>query len=73
MAGEGAVEASRRKNPRRGMYVLPSLFTAGNVALGYYAMTQSIRGGGGDDGGFDRAALAIALAILLDGLDGRVA
>ncbi len=26
------------------MYVLPSLFTAGNIALGFYAMTQAVQG-----------------------------
>ena len=35
---------TKRRPPRRGMYVLPSLFTAGNIAAGYYAITQSIRG-----------------------------
>jgi CDP-diacylglycerol--serine O-phosphatidyltransferase len=55
------------------MYVLPSLFTAGNIAAGYYAITQSIRGASGDQVSFDHAALAIGFAVLFDGLDGRVA
>jgi CDP-diacylglycerol--serine O-phosphatidyltransferase len=55
------------------MYVLPSAFTAGNIAFGFYSMTQAIQGMGGDDKGFDRAALAIGFAVLFDGLDGRVA
>jgi CDP-diacylglycerol--serine O-phosphatidyltransferase len=59
--------------PRRGMYVLPSMFTAGNIAAGYYAITQSIRGANGDDHAFNHAALAIGFAVLFDGLDGRVA
>jgi CDP-diacylglycerol--serine O-phosphatidyltransferase len=65
----------QRKNPRRGMYVLPSLFTAGNIAAGYYAITQSIHGAamGGDAVSFDHAALAIGFAVVFDGLDGRVA
>ncbi|HEY1744829.1 MAG TPA: CDP-diacylglycerol--serine O-phosphatidyltransferase, partial [Granulicella sp.] len=58
---------------RRGMYVLPSLFTAGNIAAGYYALTESIRGAGGDSRAFDHAALAIGFAVMFDGLDGRVA
>jgi CDP-diacylglycerol---serine O-phosphatidyltransferase len=63
-----------RPPARRGMYVLPSLFTAGNIALGYYAMTQSIRGSAvADSAAFDRAALAIVFAVLCDGLDGRIA
>ncbi len=59
--------------PRRGMYVLPSLFTAGNIAAGFYAITQSIQGSAAEPLFFDRAALAIGFAVLFDGLDGRVA
>lgn len=69
---EARTKMSRRP-PRRGMYVLPSLFTSGNIALGYYAITQSVRGSAADNGPFDRAALAIGFAILFDGLDGRIA
>jgi len=67
----GAME--RKQNPRRGMYVLPSLFTAGNIAAGYYAITQSIRGASGEPYAFDHAALAIGFAVMFDGIDGRVA
>ena len=55
------------------MYVLPSLFTAGNIAAGYYAITQSIQGSAADPRYFDRAALAIGVAALLDGVDGYIA
>jgi CDP-diacylglycerol--serine O-phosphatidyltransferase len=55
------------------MYVLPSLFTAGNIALGYYAITQAIQGTMADPSFFDRAALAIGFAVLFDGVDGQVA
>ncbi|MBS1816226.1 MAG: CDP-diacylglycerol--serine O-phosphatidyltransferase [Acidobacteria bacterium] len=55
------------------MYVLPSLFTAGNIAAGFYAITQSIQGSAGNFAYFDRAAIAIAFAVLFDGLDGRIA
>ncbi len=55
------------------MYVLPSLFTAGNMAAGYYAITQSIQGSVADQGYFDRAALALGIAVLFDGLDGIIA
>jgi len=69
-----AMDAGTTRRPaRRGMFVLPSLFTAGNIAAGYYAITQSIRGANGDDHAFNRAALAIGFAVLFDGLDGRVA
>lgn len=62
-----------RRQPSRGMYVLPSLFTAGNIAAGYYAITQSVQGSIAEPWHFDRAALAIGFAILFDGLDGRIA
>ena len=70
--GDFAPEKGRRR-PSRGMYVLPSLFTAGNIAAGYYAITQSIQGSVADHAYFDRAALAIGAAALLDGVDGYVA
>jgi CDP-diacylglycerol---serine O-phosphatidyltransferase len=72
--GDFAPDEDRRKRrPSRGMYILPSLFTAGNIAAGYYAITQSIQGTVADPSGFDHAALAIGLAALLDGVDGYIA
>jgi len=62
-----------KRRPSRGMYMLPSLFTAGNIGAGYYAITQSIQGTPTDHSYFDHAALAIGLAALLDGVDGYVA
>ena len=73
MASAALDGEKKRKNPRRGMYVLPSLFTAGNIAAGYYAITESIRGASGDPHAFNRASLAIGFAVMFDGLDGRVA
>lgn len=58
---------------RRGMFVLPSLFTAGNIAAGYYAITQSLQGSRLEPRHFDYAALAILFAIPFDALDGRIA
>ena len=55
------------------MYVLPSLFTAGNIAAGYYAIMQSIQGSSAEPAFFDRAALAIGFAVLFDGVDGMIA
>jgi CDP-diacylglycerol--serine O-phosphatidyltransferase len=67
-------ESMTLRPARRGMYVLPSLFTVGSIALGYYIIMQSVRGAMlGDPAAFDRAALAIAFAIVFDGLDGRIA
>jgi len=68
---EEAKAAPRR--PSRGMFVLPSVFTAANIAAGFYAITESVRGAGGDQDAFNRAALAIGFAVLFDGVDGRVA
>jgi CDP-diacylglycerol---serine O-phosphatidyltransferase len=62
-----------KRQPSRGMYILPSVFTAGNIAAGYYAIVQAIQGTVGDPDHFDRAALAIGFAVLFDGVDGRVA
>jgi len=72
MAQTGA-DGRPRRRPSRGMYVLPSLFTAGNIAAGYYAITQSIQGTAGDPAFFDHAALAIGFAVLFDGVDGMIA
>jgi CDP-diacylglycerol--serine O-phosphatidyltransferase len=74
LAGSPADDTkTRRPHPSRGMYVLPSLFTAGNIALGYYAITQSVQGTPADIAYFDHAALAIGFAVLCDGVDGRIA
>src|SRR5580658_9109108 len=67
------IDGKVRRHPSRGMYVLPSLFTAGNMAAGYYAITQSIQGSVADQSYFDRAALALGIAVLFDGLDGIIA
>jgi CDP-diacylglycerol---serine O-phosphatidyltransferase len=58
---------------RRGMYILPSLFTTGNIAAGFYAILQTIHGTAGDYWHLDFAAKAIGFAVLFDGLDGRIA
>jgi CDP-diacylglycerol--serine O-phosphatidyltransferase len=73
MGAREGIAAVKRRNPRRGMYVLPSLFTAGNIAAGYYAIAESIRGAAGDPNAFNRASLAIGFAVIFDGIDGRVA
>lgn len=56
-----------RRRLRRGAYLLPSLFTIGNILLGFYAVVQGTRGEFGD------AALLIFAAVILDGLDGTIA
>src|SRR6266851_2568433 len=58
---------------RKGMYILPSLFTTANMYLGFYAMQQVTQGSLTDYWHFDHAAIAIGFAVLFDGLDGRIA
>jgi CDP-diacylglycerol--serine O-phosphatidyltransferase len=52
---------------RRGIYLLPNLFTTGALFAGFYSIVQAM------NGRFDQAAIAIFVAMVLDGLDGRVA
>ena len=35
---------TRTRSTRKGLYILPSLFTAANIAAGYYAISQAILG-----------------------------
>jgi CDP-diacylglycerol---serine O-phosphatidyltransferase len=62
-----------RRRPRKGLYLLPSMFTAGNMALGFYAIAQAIQGTASDPWHFDQAAKAIGIAIVFDFFDGGVA
>jgi CDP-diacylglycerol--serine O-phosphatidyltransferase len=55
---------------RRGIYLLPSIFTVGNLLCGYYAILAILTGG---DARLDNAARAIGVAIILDSFDGFVA
>lgn len=64
-------DGQRRR--KRGMYLLPSMFTAINIAAGYFAITQSLEGSVLQPHHFDYAALAIGFAIPFDSLDGRIA
>ncbi len=73
LRGRDGEEIGTQRHPSRGMYLLPSLFTAANIALGYYAMTQSVQGSLAEPAYFDRAAMAIGVAALLDGVDGFIA
>ncbi|HXQ27204.1 MAG TPA: CDP-diacylglycerol--serine O-phosphatidyltransferase [Candidatus Acidoferrales bacterium] len=55
---------------RRGVYILPSVFTVANLLCGYYAILATLEGSVTD---LDNAARAIGIAIIFDSLDGRVA
>lgn len=64
----------RRKRPsietslrERGIYLLPNLLTSASLFAGFYAIVQAM------NGRFEHAAVAIFIAMVLDGLDGRVA
>ena len=65
--------ALQRRRRSRGMYILPSMFTAVNIAAGFFAITQSLEGSASQPHHFDYAALAIGFAIPFDALDGRIA
>ena len=52
---------------RRGIYLLPNLFTTGVLFCGFFAIVQAM------NGRFDIAAIAVFVAMVLDGMDGRVA
>jgi CDP-diacylglycerol---serine O-phosphatidyltransferase len=60
----------RNHRLRRGVYILPSLFTVANILCGYYAILACMDGRPID---FDNASRAIGIAIVFDVLDGRVA
>lgn len=52
---------------RRGIYLLPNLFTTSALFAGFYAIIAAI------DGRFEAAAIAVFVAMVLDGVDGRIA
>lgn len=54
-------------NNRKGIYILPSLFTTAGLFFGFYAIIYASRGI------YDQAAVGILIAMIMDGLDGRVA
>ena len=73
----------QRRGLRKGVYLIPSVFTAANIGMGFFAVMESLRGfqlvgGAGADlakagAHFDNAAMAIGWAVLFDMLDGRIA
>jgi CDP-diacylglycerol---serine O-phosphatidyltransferase len=66
--------ANAKARLRRGMYLLPSLFTVGNIAAGFFSITETIKAISGDAAThLDWAAMAILFAIPFDTLDGRIA
>jgi CDP-diacylglycerol--serine O-phosphatidyltransferase len=64
---EEEVSVDGRKERRRGIYLLPNLFTTGALFSGFYAIVSGMHGK------FEVAAIAIFVAMIFDGLDGRIA
>lgn len=70
---ENQEETSKQKNNveqrknYRGIYLLPNLFTSAALFGGFFAIVQAM------NGRFDLSAIAIFVAMVMDGLDGRVA
>ena len=60
-------DAAPARPRRRGVYLLPNIFTTGVMFSGFYAIVAAT------DGNFDRAGIAIFIAMICDGLDGRIA
>ncbi len=63
---EDAIEPNEPKR-RRGIYLLPNLFTTAGLFAGFYAIVAAI------GGRFEAAAVAIFVAMVMDGMDGRIA
>ena len=60
-------KSNQRKKPSRGIYLLPNLFTSAALFSGFFAIIAAM------NGNFEKAAIAIFVSMVLDGLDGRVA
>lgn len=60
-------KAERAENIKKGIYILPNLFTTGSMFAGFYSLVASL------NGNFDVAALWIFASAVFDGLDGKVA
>jgi CDP-diacylglycerol--serine O-phosphatidyltransferase len=72
-----------RRGLRKGLYLIPSAFTAANIGMGFFSVMSSLRGFqllghtipdiAGATEHFNNAAIAIGFALLFDMLDGRIA
>ncbi len=58
---------TEQKQRRKGVYLLPNLFTTAGLFAGFFAIIAAI------DGRFEAAAIAIFVAMIMDGIDGRLA
>lgn len=84
MADDTTVAGQERRGIRKGLFLIPSAFTAANIGMGYFAVMGALRGFQLVEGGteaellqatahFDNAARAIGWAVVFDALDGRIA
>lgn len=82
--GDAAALPTERRGIRKGLYLIPSAFTAANIGMGYFAVMGALRGFQLLEGGteaeliqatshFDNASRAIGWAVVFDALDGRIA
>jgi CDP-diacylglycerol---serine O-phosphatidyltransferase len=62
-----ALATADKPRARRGIYLLPNLFTLAALFSGFYAVVMAM------NGEFEKAAIAIFASMVLDGMDGRVA
>ncbi|HZE62766.1 MAG TPA: CDP-alcohol phosphatidyltransferase family protein [Pyrinomonadaceae bacterium] len=83
-SGSAEQKNPERRGLRKGLYLIPSVFTAANIGMGFYAVMAAVRGfqfvGAGSESDLARAAVyldnaakAIGWAVLFDMLDGRLA
>lgn len=63
----GKPDTGEVRKPRKGIYVLPNLFTLAALFGGFYAIVMAM------NGRFEQAAIGVFCAMVLDSLDGRVA
>lgn len=81
---EDTPQQPERRGIKKGLYVVPSAFTAANIGMGFYAVMAALRGFQLIEGGtqtqleaaaahFNNAARAIGWAVIFDALDGRIA
>ena len=80
MEAHAEEEVRERRGIKKGLYLLPSTFTAANIGMGFFSVMASLRGYQLLDENipaataqFDNAARAIGWAALFDALDGRIA
>ena len=60
-------DSNEEKKPHKGIYLLPNLFTTAALFAGFYGIVAAMQGR------FEVAAVAVFIAMILDGIDGRVA